>query len=243
MTRKLKMLGLVLVALAAIGAAAAQGAAGEEEMTFTSTVEPTELTGSGGTHEWKIGGVTVKCSKATFTGSFATKTPDQMDLRPNYEGCTFTSKLGTTKATYENSGCKTDFDSDTSPNGNTEVEDGFVNLDCGNLLFSSSISTVIEGEAVVLDLVDTHPKEVPINQELHGATYSVLQHESLVPDEIEVHAHIFGLEFICTGEKCSKLGFKNGGTINAGTTLGTFIVSGYSDAAHKSQVFLGLTSP
>ena len=148
-------------------------------MSFTSAAEPTELTGAGGPHEWKIGEVTLKCAKSTVSGYLATTSADQMNLTPNYKECKITSKLGTSSAAYENDGCKTAFDSDTSPNGKTEkVEDGFVNLDCGHLFFSS-ISTIIEGENVYLALVDTHPEEVPINQELHGARYTVVNEISV----------------------------------------------------------------
>jgi hypothetical protein len=241
MALKLKSIGLALLAVLAIGGAAARGAAAEVEMEFTSASEPTELTGTGGPHEWKLGEVTVKCAKSTVSGYLATISADQMDLRPNYEECKITSKLGTSSAAYENDGCKTDFDSDTSPNGKTEkVEDGFVSLDCGHLFFSS-LSTIIEGEPVYLALLDTHPEEVTINQELHGAKYSVVQHESLVPDEISIQAHIFGIKFVCTGLRCSKLGFEEGGTYENGTTVGNFLVKGYSDAAHTKQVKLGLS--
>jgi hypothetical protein len=242
MALKLKAAGLTLLAVLVLGGAAAQGAAANVEHSFTSKKEPTELTGSGGPHEWKLGEVTVKCAKSTVSGYLATVSADQMNLTPNYKECTLSSKLGFFFAAWENTGCKTAFDSDTSPNINTiEKEDGFVNLDCGHI-FHSTLSAVIEKEPVYLEFFDTHPEEVPVNQEMHGATYSVIQHESLIPDEILIQAHILGIRFICKGAKCVKLGLKEGTNEN-GTTIGSFLVKGYSDTAHTEQVGLGLSTP
>jgi hypothetical protein len=239
MIRNLKVLGSLAMAVLAIGGIAAEGAAAGVEMSFTSAAEPTELTGTGGPHEWKLGEVTVKCTKSTVTGYLATKEADQMNLTPNYEGCKLNTKFGIFTAAWENFGCKTAFDSDTTPNIYTEeIELGFVNLDCGHL-FNARLSAVVEKELVLLEFFDTHPKEVPVNQELLGATYSVITES---PNEILIQAHTFGLKFVCKGAKCTKLGLKEGTNEN-GTTIGSFLVAGYSDKAHTNQVSLGLSTP
>jgi hypothetical protein len=238
MALNFKASAMAILAVLAISAAAAPGAAANVEMSFTSASEPTELTGTGGPHEWKLGQATVKCAKSTVSGFLATKSADQMNLTPQYKECKLN---GLYTAAWENSGCKTAFDSDTSPNINTvEKEDGFVNLDCGHTSHAT-ISAVVEKEVLFLEFYDTHPEETPVNQEMHGATYSVIQHESLIPDEISIQAHILGMRFLCKGP-CSKFGLKEGTNEN-GTTIGDFVVQGYSDAAHTHQVFLGLSSP
>ena len=239
MALKLKSTGLALLALLAIGGAAAQSAAANVEMSFTSASEPTELTGAGGPHEWKLGEVTVKCAKSTVSGYLAIKSADQMNLAPSYKECTLNTKLGFFFAAWENSGCKTAFDSDTSPNINTvEKEDGFVNLDCGHL-FHATLSAVVEKELLSIEFYDTHPEGTPVNQEMHGATYSIVRESP--PFELLIQAHILGIRYICKGP-CAKVGLKEGTNEN-GTTIGSFLVKGYSDAAHTKQVSLGLSLP
>ncbi|HUB99742.1 MAG TPA: hypothetical protein VMS11_07955 [Solirubrobacterales bacterium] len=241
MIRDLKLLGLTLLALLALCGVAAQGAAAELiPQSFTSAVEPTELTGSGGVHEWILGGegpTVLKCSKSTLTGFLATKSADELNLTPSFSGC----KIGATSLLFKNNGCKTAFDSDTSDNANTGLaEDGVVSLNCGH---SGSLTFETEGEgsdSVTIHFFDTHPAEVPVNQELHGATYS-LGGGLEEPKDLSIKAHVFGLKFVCTG-KCGRFGLEIG-TGEGGTTLGTFTVKGYSDAAHTKQVSLGLSSP
>lgn len=240
MTRNLKLLGLTLIPVIVLGALVTQWAAGEAEPhSFTSAVEPTEITGSGGVHEWKLGeGPTViKCSKSTVVGFLATKSADELNLTPEFSGC----KIGATPLLFKNNGCKTAFDSDTFKSSGTKGEDdGAVSLNCGH---SGSFTFETEGEgseSVVIHFFDTHPEGVPVNQELHGATYS--QGGGLEePTDLSIKAHIFGLKFVCTG-KCTRFGLEIG-TGTGGTTLGTFTVKGYSDEAHTKQVSIGLSSP
>lgn len=236
MIRNLKMSMLALIALLAIGGAAAQGAAANENHSFTSEAEPTELTGSGGVHEWILGeaGAVLKCTKVTLTGFLATKSADELNLTPAFSGCS----LGGRSATAFNKGCKTAFDSDTSPNPDTsKKEDGVVSLNCGH---SGSLTFSTDGEAqsVVIHFFDTHPKEVPVNQALHGAKYFVSGPE--FETDLKIEAHLSRLKFVCTGV-CGTLGLKEG--TDEGTTIGSFTVTGYSDAAHTNQVGLGLSSP
>jgi hypothetical protein len=241
MTRNLKLLGLTLIPVLVLGALVAQWAAGEAEPhTFTSAVEPTELTGSGGVHEWILGGegpTVLKCSKSTLTGFLATGSADELSLTPAFSGC----KIGTTSLLFKNNGCKTVFDSDTFKSSGTKPEDdGAVSLNCGH---SGSLTFETEGEgseSVTIHFFDTHPAKVPVNQELHGATYS---HGGGLeePTDLSIKAHIFGLKFVCTG-KCGRFGLEIG-TGEGVTTLGTFTVKGYSDEAHTKQVNIGFTTP
>lgn len=236
MTLNLKLLGLTLIAVLALGGIAAQGAMAEfEPHSFTSTVEPTELTGSGGVHEWILGGAgpVMKCTSSTFTGFLATKSADELNLTPAFSGC----KIGATGLSFKNNGCKTVFDSDTTLNSK-KGNDGAVSLNCGH---SGSLTFETEGEAesATIHFFDTHPAEVPVNQELHGATYTV-GGGGTEPTDLSIAAHVSVITFVCTG-KCGRLGLDDG--TGEGTTIGSITVKGYSDAAHKKQVSIGLSTP
>ncbi|HET7443457.1 MAG TPA: hypothetical protein VFJ57_02225 [Solirubrobacterales bacterium] len=243
MTRNLKLFGLALLAVIALGGLAAQGAIANVEHTFTSPVEPTELTGSGGTHEWKLGKATMKCKKVALTGFLALKNADQMHLTPEFSACELITPLGTYPVTAMNTGCETAVDSDTSLDPKTGKENAWVSLDCG-MGESNALefwAEVEEGENVYFQFFDTHPKNVPVNQELHGATFEGLG-EGLGPYGIVVSLHVSGLKFLCTNEFCEQIGLKQGTNEN-GTTTGLYFVWGYSDAEHKNKVSLGITSP
>lgn len=237
MAHNLKVLGLMFIAVLALGGMTAQGAAAEfEPHSFTSVVEPTELTGSGGVHEWKLGEAetVMKCTKSTLTGFLATKSADELNLTPAFSGC----KIGATGMSFKNNGCKTVFDSDTSANVETGGDDGVVSLNCGH---SGSLTFETEGEAesATIHFFDTHPAEVPVNQELHGATYTVGGLGTEITD-LSIAAHVSVIKFVCTG-KCGRIGLENG--TSGGTTIGSFTVKGYSDKAHTQQVSIGLSTP
>ncbi|HEX8754179.1 MAG TPA: hypothetical protein VF731_12265 [Solirubrobacterales bacterium] len=236
-----RLLGPVLAAAIAIAAVAAPGAAAEVQHSFTSEVEPTELTGSGGVHEWKLGSATMKCAHVGLTGVLPNKTSDQMSLTPEFKECKLSGAFGSAPVTVTNTGCKTTFDSDTTPDPNTtKKEDAVVSLDCGhaNVL---SFAAVIEGEGVYFHFFDTHPEGVPVNQELHGASYEVIG-EGLSGFGLSISMHVFGLQFLCTGARCEEFGLVEG-TNKGGTTIGGYQVFGYADAKHEQKVNLGLSSP
>jgi hypothetical protein len=243
MPLNLKLLGLTLVAVLALGGTIAQSASANIEHTFNSPVEPTQLTGSGTTHEWKLGKSTMKCEKVALTGFLALKKSDQMHLTPEFIGCKLISPLGTFPVTAMNTGCETIIDSDTSPNVNTEKkEDAWVSLDCGHEESSAlTFWAEINGENTYFHFFDTHPTTTPVNQELHGARLETVG-EGLGPYMIGVGLHVFGLKFLCTGESCEGLGLKRGTNEN-GTTTGQYFVKGYSDELHEHQVSLEISSP
>jgi hypothetical protein len=170
-----------------------------------------------------------------------------MNLTPEFKECKLSGgNFGSAPVTVNNTGCKTAFDSDTTPDPNTtKLETGFVNLDCGHEHLIQFVAIIegesIEGESVIFHFFDTHPEEVPVNQELHGAFYEVIG-EGLSNTGIAIGMHLFGLKFVCTGERCAEFGLKEG-TNEGGTTTGSYTVFGYSDQAHKKQVSLGYSSP
>jgi hypothetical protein len=97
--RKLKALGLALVAFGAIGAAAAATASANYNIASVAggTISGTQTN----THEIHLDLGTVKCTSATFTTSQATETADTLTILPSYDGCT----LAGVKVTFHLNKC------------------------------------------------------------------------------------------------------------------------------------------
>jgi hypothetical protein len=83
--RKLKALGLALIAICAIGAVTAAQASATYKIKSASggTVSGTGVT----TTEMQTDVGTVKCTSATFTGEMATETTKELLVSPSYSGC------------------------------------------------------------------------------------------------------------------------------------------------------------
>jgi hypothetical protein len=87
MNRRLKALGLVVVAVLGLAAfwAASAPALGEK---FHTEIEPTVLTGSNvGEDTFTVGAFNVHCLATVVSGTWAIKTPESMTLHPTYTGC------------------------------------------------------------------------------------------------------------------------------------------------------------
>ena len=106
MIRNLKVLGLALVAVLALGAMAASAAYAEEPAELTT--EGTVLSGSqSGTHKFIANGNEVTCKTATFTGT--TKNGDrEPTVKPTYNECHIIIGF-TFNATVTNQGCSYKF--------------------------------------------------------------------------------------------------------------------------------------
>jgi hypothetical protein len=95
MNRKLKTLGLALVAVLAMGISAASASAAEFHSESTSTL----LTGTQvNQHTFTSNAGTVHCTTATFSGttSSTSTTQTSQELTPSYSGCTNTTFGGAT---------------------------------------------------------------------------------------------------------------------------------------------------
>jgi hypothetical protein len=102
MSRKLKTLGIALIAVFALTAVAASAASAN---TFTSTTSPGKLVANQeGTHKFTITGQTVTCTKAEFTSvpTFITTPTSTVEVHPVYEGCTAFGFVG---ANVTTTGC------------------------------------------------------------------------------------------------------------------------------------------
>jgi hypothetical protein len=88
MTRKLKALGLALVAVFAMSALAASAASAQE---FHSSTEKTTLSGTQiGNHSFTVGSGfgAITCKVAKFKGTQSTKTAASQEMTPEYKECT-----------------------------------------------------------------------------------------------------------------------------------------------------------
>ncbi len=103
MTHKLKTLGLALVAVFAVCAVAAPGAMAES-LFFYGGSAPATLKGVHHTAEdvFTVAAGSVKCKKATYTGTLGKEEATSVELTPTYSECTAFGGLATT---IEMNGC------------------------------------------------------------------------------------------------------------------------------------------
>jgi hypothetical protein len=107
MNRKLKALGLALVAVLAMGAFSASAASAGDFHSESAT--DTVIKGSQeGTDVFTVNAGTVKCNEATYAGVQAGATATQVKVNPSYSECTAFGFVSTTihskQCTYEFSG-------------------------------------------------------------------------------------------------------------------------------------------
>lgn len=233
MTRNVKALGLALVAVFAMSAVVAQGAAAVDH-TFTSNAAKTFLTATQeGNHVLKGGELESICKKASFTGEQSGETADKVSVKPSYSECEVPGLGG---VTVVNSGCSYEFDSDTTTNpaNTTAGESGIVNLKC-----TAGASITIDGPGCDIIFGEKHGANV-VNQELHGVKY---KDDAENANAITVEAHNFGIKYTTTGAFCFLIGKANGGTYSDGTYLGNATVTGFKNAGHTEVANLGITTP
>jgi len=85
MNRRLKGLGLALLAMFALTAVAASAASASN---FESSNHATTVTGTQSTqHVFTVDSGTVKCTTATFSGTFTGTSVASVTLKPHYTGC------------------------------------------------------------------------------------------------------------------------------------------------------------
>ena len=93
MNRKLKALGLALVAVFALSAMSAATASAE---LFHAGAHGTVIGQNVGEEEFTTAAGTVKCKSATYTGTSATSTPGSQIVTPAYKECTAFGFVNTT---------------------------------------------------------------------------------------------------------------------------------------------------
>jgi hypothetical protein len=110
MNRKLKALGLALVAVLAMGALSASAASAENFHSESAT--DTVLKGSQvGTDVFTVNAGTVKCNEATYAGTQSGATATTVKVTPTYSECT---AFGFVSTAIDVNGCTYEFSSDNS---------------------------------------------------------------------------------------------------------------------------------
>lgn len=118
MTRKLKTLGLALVAVFAMTAVVAANASAH--YVFTSAAANTSLTGAQvGNHTFVTAGQTIQCTTAKFSGTQTGTEATAVPITPTYEGCTYA--VGAKTADVTMNGCTYNFTGATTASGHGTV--------------------------------------------------------------------------------------------------------------------------
>lgn len=227
MNHKLKVLGLALFAVLAVGAMTASGASAHK---FASNVNTAYLTAEadpdgGGTQSfWTTTAEPnehLDCTNVNvngmFTGEGGGTEATSVTVEPLYTGCTATKPgLGTVAMTMTPHGCTYKFTGVTSKDI-TNKESAEVHLECP--VGVTGIETDVT--ALKISCVDIEP------QTLHGVTYV---NRNTGKEEITIELDIHGIHSTTTETAaCDE------GTHTNGLYKGNITVKGYEDAAHTKQ--------
>jgi hypothetical protein len=124
MNRKLKSLGLALIAVFALGAVSvASASAGTFTATAGATISGEQVSGTitaktVAKHEFTTAAGTVKCTTATFTGTAAAAESATQELAPTYKECTL---AGSVPVTIDVNSCKYVFHAGTAGAATVDV--------------------------------------------------------------------------------------------------------------------------
>lgn len=224
MTRNLKALGLALVVALALGAIGAQGASAHN---FTSSVEPTVLTGEAESPQvfTATSGLEVSCSVATFEGTVKTKSEDIVTVHPKYSSCT--SSLGA--ATVHTNGCNYKFGSDTTQATGHSASSlhAPVSLEC-----ESTHIIEITAPGCNISFAEKH-STTAVNQSLHGVTYTNLNSHS-GKKAVTVNATVRTIKYNATAGSLCGLAGHPAATYSNGTYSGQATVTGYAESGFSS---------
>ncbi len=129
MSRRIRSAGVALLALCALAAVSAPSAlAAEATMKSTTGAYPVSLHGeqTGGKHRLTIGGNSIECELATFTGQLTAAT-GTVTLTPTYGGAGVCNVFGISGGTWTTGSC--DLLLTTVESGETKAT---VNIACGS---------------------------------------------------------------------------------------------------------------
>ncbi|HEX7278555.1 MAG TPA: hypothetical protein VF255_02920 [Solirubrobacterales bacterium] len=217
MNRKLKALGLALVAVFAMSALSAASASAVE---FHSSVAHTELRGEqhAGEDTFTVNAGTVRCSHATYTGTETSATATTQSVTPAYTGC---KAFGFVNTTIDTNGCSYRFDS----NGNN------VDIICpGNPITVTAFNCWVTvgsqenlGTVTYTNVAGQTTKNE--KEEVIGV------HE----DDVTVDVNITGIKY--TQHSKSFPGCTNG-TFTNGTYTGSATVRGFNTAGEQVDIWV-----
>ncbi len=141
MTRKLKALGLTLVAVFAMSVVGASAASAEMFVFTSAAAEHTTTTLSGsqvGATNIAVDGGTVSCGTVKFSGTMTSNTALEVGLVPAYSSCTFNGGA----VTIDMNSCEFVFGAVEKEGSNYEVEN---RVDCAKSTESIAITAKVAG--------------------------------------------------------------------------------------------------
>ncbi|MFT3864759.1 MAG: hypothetical protein QM729_10845 [Solirubrobacterales bacterium] len=208
MIRNLRILGLTMVAMLAVGVV---GASAASAASFHSESSETFVLGSQSTQNvFTVNSRTVKCSTATFTGSFTGTSKSTLEnIHPEYGGC---EAFGL-EATVNTEGCNYTFN---EPSGSSTYT-GTVNVVCES------------GKEIEINAASTCVVKVGSQSGLSSVTYT--DEGSGSSRSVLVTANVSGISSTVSG---STLICGTNGTRSA-TYTGSVSTKGYTSAAHTTQ--------
>lgn len=193
MTRKLKALGLAMIAVFAMGALAAQGAQAATPGTLTASSYPAPLTGhSTGIHKFELKalGLSTECETAKFTGELTAASPT-ITVTPVYEKC----KAFGLASTIDHEGCQylihitetlpssTTYDGDIDvvcPAGQViKITAGIIGNKCEVQVGGQTGLTTLTGNNT--PAAGGNPDDVDLTAHVTGITYKVTKDEGTCP--------------------------------------------------------------
>jgi hypothetical protein len=219
MIRKVKAVGLALVAVIAMSAIAAQTASAAHDV-FHAESAPVTLTGTQeGTHVFTAEGNEVTCTTATFLGTQKDLTATELTINPTYTGC----KFGSLNATVDTANCHYIFDDETTPS----TGDAHVYSDCttGNIKITMSGCTI----------------SIDNDQTLNGVAYDNVNNNGGNTREVTVTATVSAINYSASGFGCGLAGIKTGAHTD-GTYTGNTIVTGEEDKVGGAHVGIWVTT-
>jgi hypothetical protein len=216
--RKLKTLGVALVAIFALSAvaSAAASAASFNAESVTAKLAGGQTT----THEFTVAAGTTKCTTASFPGEQATTPASTISVSPAYSGCS-TVILGSTHGVKVNmNSCKYTFAAATTTSGSVSVE-------CP----STPITVEIEGLEGVCSIT------VPSQSAVAGIAYK--NEGSGSERKVLVTANVSTLHYTQHGVFCPGNGFASEKSFTTGIYKGSTLESATNKASGaKDGVFL-----
>jgi hypothetical protein len=209
MIRNLKVFGLAVVAMVAMTAVAASAASAAE---FHSEAATTNLTGAQTEQNvFTVTGGTVKCNVATFSGTQTGATKGEVEVEPEYSGCT---AFGQVTHIHSN-GCKYGLTSE-----------GKASIKCGPSPIEVTVGTPTVSCTIKVGTHTPKNNDVDYTNEGAGKTRDILVRATV--GKIPLTANE-GITYTSSGGICGASG-------SNGAYRGTVTTKGYSDAAHMVQV-------
>lgn len=216
MIRNLKVLGLALVAMLALGATMASGAFAASFHSDTSTTTTLKGTATGD-HVFDAAGSTITCTGAEFNGSQSGSTAADVTMTAKYSGCSVSILGFKISANVDMGNCAYTF----FANGKVSVVDSSLG-NCDSDKITYRVSNFL-GEC------DVEVGESG-NSELTGVTYT----GTTTGSSITVTPNVTGIDGTATGGLCPESGAFTNGQYTSGSTS----VTGTAPGGAATQIWV-----